>query len=63
MKVFNLLSQKNTIARLNKKIIFALMCFVMKIIWFILFMYQIKNLYGFIDDNKCKKKKISLCVY
>ena len=44
MKVFNLLSQKNTIARLNKKIIFALMCFVMKIIWFILFMYQIKNL-------------------
>ena len=29
--------------RLNKKM-FALMCFVMKMIWFILFMYQIKNL-------------------
>ena len=31
------------LARLNKKIIFALMYFVMKIIWFILFMYQMKN--------------------
>ena len=35
---------KKIIARLNRKIIFALMYFVMKIILFILFMYQMKNL-------------------
>ena len=35
---------KKILARLNKKVILALMCFVMKMIWFILFVYQIKNL-------------------
>ena len=42
MKVLNFLFQKKIIVRLNKKIIFASMYFVMKIIWFILFMYPIK---------------------
>ena len=37
-------ASKKVIVRLNKKLIFALMYFVIKIIWFILFMYQIKNL-------------------
>ena len=35
---------KKILARLKRKIIFALLCFVMKIIWFILFIYQKKNL-------------------
>ena len=35
---------KKFLARLKRKIIFALMCFVMKITWFILFIYQMKNL-------------------
>ena len=35
---------KTILARLNKKIMFALMYFVMKMIWLILFMYQMKNL-------------------
>ena len=30
--------------RLNKQTIFALMSFVMKLIWFMLFIYQIKDL-------------------
>ena len=44
MKALNFLSLKKILARLKRKIIFALMCFVMKIIWFILFVYQIKKL-------------------
>ena len=35
---------KKIIVRLNRKIIFALMCFLMEMIWFILLIYQIKNL-------------------
>ena len=31
-------------SRIEKKIAFEFMCFVMKIVWFILFMYQTKNL-------------------
>ena len=50
----NFLSLEKIIVRLKRKIIVVLMCFVTKIIWFILFMYQIKNLKtdGFIVDNK-----------
>ena len=36
---------KSIIARLNKKVIFALMDFVLKMIWFILCMYKMKNLW------------------
>ena len=39
-----LVSKKDYSKAEQKKIIFALMYFVMKIIWFIVFMYQIKNL-------------------
>ena len=35
---------KKTIVELKDKPIFSFMYFVMKIIWFILFIYQIKNL-------------------
>ena len=50
----NFLSLEKIIVRLKRKIMFVLMCFVMKIIWLILFMYQIKNLKtdGFIVNNK-----------
>ena len=44
IKALNSLSLKKILARLKRKIIFALVCFVMKIIWCIRFMYQIKNL-------------------
>ena len=32
------------LARLKKETIFALMCFVMRVVWFILFIYLMKNL-------------------
>ena len=56
MKAFNFLSLKKISIRLKREIIFAAMCFVMKIIWCILFMYGKKNwkLYGFVDDNRWK---------
>ena len=43
-------------ANSNIEKMFVLMYFVMKIIWFILFIYQIKNLKSvwIIDDNKWK---------
>ena len=44
MKVLNPLSLKKILARLNKRNNSALMWFVMKIVWFIPFIYQIKNL-------------------
>ena len=44
MKAFNLLSLEKILTRLKRKIIFALMCFIMKIIYFILFIYRMKNL-------------------
>ena len=43
MKAFNFLSLKKISIRLKREIIFAAMCFVMKIIWCILFMYGKKN--------------------
>ena len=43
-KLLIFLFLKKTIARLKRKIIFALGYFLMKMIWFNLFMYQIKNL-------------------
>ena len=49
------LDYADVIATLNGRITFALMYFVMKVIWFILFMYQIKKnleIYGFIVDNR-----------
>ena len=53
MKALNVLFLEK-IRRLNKKIISALMYFVMKMILFILFIYQIKNLKtdGFTVDNR-----------
>ena len=44
MKALNFLFLAKTLARLKRKIIFALMCFIMPIIWFLLFMYRMKNL-------------------
>ena len=44
MKELNFLFQKNIIAELKDRIIFELMYSVMKIIWLILFIYQIKSL-------------------
>ena len=44
LKALNFLSLKKILARLKRKIIFPLMCFVMKITWFILFICQMKNL-------------------
>ena len=44
MKELNFLFLKAIIAELKDKISLALMCSVKNIIWFILFMYQIKNL-------------------
>ena len=40
----NVLFLGKILARLKREIIFSLMCFVIKIIWFILCMCQIKNL-------------------
>ena len=71
MKLLNFLFLKRIIERLNKKI-FGLMYFVMKITWFILPIYQIKNLetvrriYWIItDENKshyvCIKTLTDLC--
>ena len=40
----NFLSLKNIIVELKRKIIFVSMCFVLKMVWFILFIYQLKNL-------------------
>ena len=44
MKVLNFLSRKGIVVRFNKKVMFALVYFVMKITWFILFIYEMKNL-------------------
>ena len=44
MKELNFLFQKNIIAELKDRIIFELMYSVMKIIWLILFISQIKSL-------------------
>ena len=44
MKGLIFLFQRKIIVKLKCKIKFVLMCFVMKINWFILFNYQIKNL-------------------
>ena len=44
MMELNFLFKKKILARLKKRIIFALMCFVMKISWFFQFTFQIKNL-------------------
>ena len=44
MKVLNCLSRKGIVVRFNKKVMFALVYFVMKITWFILFIYEMKNL-------------------
>ena len=46
----NDLDYEGIIVRWNRKIIFALMYFVMKMNWLILLMYQIKNLIT--DENK-----------
>ena len=44
IQILNFLSPKKITARLNKRIIFALMYFVMEMIRCVLFIYQIKNL-------------------
>ena len=44
MVELNFLFKKKILARLKKRTIFALMCFVMKISWFFQFTFQIKNL-------------------
>ena len=45
---------KKYVKNIENKIIFALMCFVMKMNWFILLIYLMKslNLYGFINGSK-----------
>ena len=44
MKVFIFLCLRKILARLKRKIIFALLCFVMKINWLILFIYKVRTL-------------------
>ena len=44
MKVFIFLCLRKILARLKRKTIFALLCFVMKINWFILFIYKVRTL-------------------
>ena len=44
MKILNFLSRKGIVVRFNKKVMFALVYFVMKITWFILYIYEMKNL-------------------
>ena len=43
MMELNFLFKKKILARLKKRTIFALMCFVMKISWFFQFTFQITN--------------------
>ena len=44
MKVFIFLCLRKILARLKRKTIFALLCFVMKINWLILFIYKVRTL-------------------
>ena len=44
MKVSNFLFVKDIIGELKRKIVFASMFFVMRMVWLILFMYQIEIL-------------------
>ena len=54
-----LLDSKKDFGRIEKENKFALMCFLMKIIWFILFIYQIKKLKDSIELLMIKNKNKS----
>ena len=61
IEVLNFLFLKKIIGKLNRKTTFPLMYFVVKIVWFILFIYQIKNLKTMdllmkIDEDNTKNK-------
>ena len=54
-----LLDSKKDFGRIEKEYKFALMCFLMKIIWFILFIYQIKKFKDSIELLMIKNKNKS----
>ena len=59
MQILNFLYLKKIIVELKRKTIFASMCFVIKMIWFILSMYQMKKIEKCID-LLLKKKTLLL---
>ena len=63
MMGLSFLCGKKILARLKKRTIFALMCFVMKTTWFFQFIFQIQNLKidGFAACNL--RKQVTSCVY
>ena len=72
MQILNFLYLKKIIVELKRKTILASMCFVIKMIWFILSMYQMKKIEKCIDLflkkktlllNYCLKKSFADIVY
>ena len=63
MMGLSFLCGKKILARLKKRTIFALMCFIMKTTWFFQFIFQIQNLKidGFVACNL--RKQVTSCVY
>ena len=59
MKAMNFSTLKKNFGRIEKEYKFALMCFLMKIIWFILFIYQIKKFKDSIELLMIKNKNKS----
>ena len=58
MQILNFLYLKKIIVELKRKTIFASMCFVIKMIWFILSMYQMKKIEKCIDLLLEKKNTV-----
>ena len=55
MQILNFLYLKKIIVELKRKTILASMCFVIKMIWFILSIYQMKKIEKCIDLSLKKK--------